>query len=176
MEDVQILTPMQKGDLGARNLNVTMQGLLNPRGDEVERFGITYRTGDKVMQTENDYDKDVYNGDIGRIKAIDTEASELLVEFDGRRVVYDFRELDELVLSYAITIHKSQGSEYPCVVIPMHTQHFVLLQRSLIYTAITRAKKLVIILGTKKALNLAITRAESRDRITTLAQRLQEYA
>ncbi|MDF7799211.1 ATP-dependent RecD-like DNA helicase [Pontiellaceae bacterium B1224] len=176
LEDIQILTPMQKGDLGARNLNVTMQRLLNPRGDEVERFGITYRTGDKVMQTENDYDKDVYNGDIGRIKSIDTEAAELMVDFDGRRVIYDFRELDELVLSYAITIHKSQGSEYPCVVIPMHTQHFVLLQRSLIYTAITRAKKLVIILGTKKALNLAITRAESRERITTLEERLKEYA
>jgi exodeoxyribonuclease V alpha subunit len=176
MEEIQILTPMQKGELGARNLNVTLQQLLNPRGDEVERFGITYRTGDKVMQTENDYDKDVYNGDIGRILSIDSEASELVVDFDGRRVVYDFRELDELVLSYAITIHKSQGSEYPCVLIPLHTQHYVLLQRSLIYTAITRAKKLVIVLGTKKALNLAVTRAESRDRTTTLAERLKEYA
>jgi exodeoxyribonuclease V alpha subunit len=176
MEDVQILTPMQKGELGARNLNVTLQQLLNPQGDEVERFGMVYRTGDKVMQTENDYDKDVFNGDIGRIKSIDHDASELQVDFDGRRVVYDFRELDELVLSYAITIHKSQGSEYPCVVIPMHTQHYVLLQRSLLYTAVTRAKKLVIILGTKKALNLAVTRAESRDRITTLAERLRDYA
>ncbi len=176
MEDIQILTPMQKGDLGAKNLNITLQQLLNPRGDEVERFGITYRTGDKVMQTENDYDKDVYNGDIGRIHSIDNETSELAVDFDGRRVIYDFRELDELVLSYAITIHKSQGSEYPCVVIPMHTQHYVLLQRSLIYTALTRAKQLVIVLGTKKALNLAVTRAESRDRTTTLSERLREYA
>jgi exodeoxyribonuclease V alpha subunit len=175
MDDIQILTPMQKGELGARNLNVGMQRLLNPTGDEVERFGIIYRTGDKVMQTENDYDKDVYNGDIGRILSIDNEASEMTVDFDGRKVVYDFRELDELVLSYAITIHKSQGSEYPCVLIPMHTQHFVLLQRSLIYTAITRARKLVIILGTKKALNLAITRAESRERTTTLSERLNEY-
>ncbi len=176
MEDIQILTPMQKGDLGAKNLNITLQQLLNPRGDEVERFGVTYRTGDKVMQTENDYDKDVYNGDIGRIISIDNETSELCVDFDGRRVIYDFRELDELVLSYAITIHKSQGSEYPCVVIPMHTQHYVLLQRSLIYTAITRAKKLVIVLGTKKALNLAVTRADSRERTTTLSERLKEYA
>ena len=176
LKDIQILTPMQKGELGARNLNVTMQGLLNPRGDEVERFGITYRTGDKVMQTENDYDKEVFNGDIGRILSIDQEAAELLVDFDGRKVLYDFRELDELVLSYAITIHKSQGSEYPCVVIPMHTQHFVLLQRSLIYTAITRAKKLVIIIGTKRALNLAISQADSRFRTTTLAERLKEYA
>ncbi len=174
LNDIQILTPMQKGELGARNLNVTLQQLLNPRGDEVERFGIVYRTGDKVMQTENDYDKEVYNGDIGRILSIDSDASELKVEFDGRTVMYDFRELDELVLSYAITIHKSQGSEYPCVLIPLHTQHYVLLQRSLIYTAITRAKKLVILLGTKKALNLAVTRAESRDRTTTLAERLKK--
>ncbi|WP_372795480.1 ATP-dependent RecD-like DNA helicase [Pontiella sp.] len=176
MEEIQILTPMQKGELGARNLNVTMQSLLNPRGDEVERFGVVYRVGDKVMQTENDYDKDVYNGDIGRIVSIDHDTSELVIDFEERKVVYDFRELDELVLSYAITIHKSQGSEYPCVVIPVHTQHFVLLQRSLIYTALTRAKKLVIFLGTKKALGLAIIRAESRDRTTTLAERLREYA
>ncbi|RKX45559.1 MAG: ATP-dependent RecD-like DNA helicase [Verrucomicrobia bacterium] len=175
LEEIQILTPMQKGELGARNLNQTLQQLLNPRGDEVERFGYVYRTGDKVMQTENDYDKDIYNGDIGRIAKIDSEQSELIVDFDGRKVVYDFRELDELVLSYAITIHKSQGSEYPCVIIPLHTQHYVLLQRSLIYTAITRAKKLVIVLGTKKALNLAVTRAESRERTTTLSERLKEY-
>jgi len=175
LEEIQILTPMQKGELGARNLNITLQQLLNPHGDEVERFGIVYRTGDKVMQTENDYDKDVYNGDIGRIAKIDSELSELIVDFDGRKVAYDFRELDELVLSYAITIHKSQGSEYPCVIIPLHTQHYVLLQRSLIYTAITRAKKLVIVLGTKKALNLAVTRAESRERTTTLSERLKEY-
>jgi exodeoxyribonuclease V alpha subunit len=176
MDDIQVLTPMQKGELGARNLNQTLQQLLNPHNDEVERFGNIYRKGDKVMQTENDYDKDVYNGDIGRIAEIDAEASELQVDFDGRRVVYDFRELDELVLSYAITIHKSQGSEYPCVLIPLHTQHYVLLQRSLIYTAVTRAKKLVILLGTKKALNLAVTRAESQERTTTLAERLKEFA
>ncbi len=175
LEEIQILTPMQKGELGARNLNQTLQQLLNPRGDEVERFGYVFRTGDKVMQTENDYDKEVFNGDMGRIAKIDSEANELVVDFEGRKVVYDFRELDELVLSYAITIHKSQGSEYPCVVIPLHTQHYVLLQRSLIYTAITRARKLVIVLGTKKALNLAVTRAESRERTTTLSERIKEY-
>ncbi len=174
--DIQILTPMQKGELGARNLNQTLQQLLNPNGSEVERFGVVYREGDKVMQTENDYDKDVYNGDIGRIARVDTEACELAVDYDGRIVIYDFRELDELVLSYAITIHKSQGSEYPCIVIPLHTQHFVLLQRSLIYTAITRARQLVIVVGTKKALNLAVTRSESRERVTTLAERLREYS
>lgn len=175
MDEIQILTPMQKGELGARNLNQQMQQLLNPNGDSVERFGITYRVGDRVMQTENDYDKEVYNGDMGRIHKIDTEQSELAIDFEGRKVIYDFRELDELVLSYAITIHKSQGSEYPCVIIPLHTQHYVLLQRSLIYTALTRAKKLVILVGTKKALNLAVTRAESRERITTLSERLKEY-
>ncbi len=175
LEEIQILTPMQKGELGARNLNQTLQQLLNPQGDEVERFGYVYRTGDKVMQTENDYDKEVYNGDIGRIAKIDSELSEMTVDFDARKVVYDFRELDELVLSYAITIHKSQGSEYPCVIIPLHTQHYVLLQRSLIYTAITRAKKLVIVLGTKKALSLAVSRSESRERVTTLSERLKEY-
>ncbi len=172
MEDIQVLTPMQKGELGARNLNITLQQLLNPNGDHVERFGMVYRTGDKVMQTENDYDKDVYNGDIGRIVQVDLEASEVAVDFDGRKVVYDYRELDGLTLSYAITIHKSQGSEYPAVLIPMHTQHYVMLQRSLIYTAITRAKKLAIILGTKKALQLAARRAESYDRTTTLSERL----
>jgi exodeoxyribonuclease V alpha subunit len=176
MDDIQILTPMQKGELGAKNLNQTLQKLLNPVGDEVERFGDVYRIGDKVMQTENDYDKDVYNGDIGRIVKIDSELSEMTIDFDGRKVVYDFRELDELVLSYAITIHKSQGSEYPCVVIPLHTQHYVMLQRSLIYTALTRAKKLVIVLGTKKALNLAVTRADSRERTTTLTERLHDVS
>ena len=175
LEQIQILTPMQKGELGARNLNQVMQRLLNPKGEEVERFGGVFRVGDKVMQTENDYDKDVYNGDIGRIARIDSEQSELVVDFDGRSVAYDFRELDELVLSYAITIHKSQGSEYPCVVIPLHTQHYVMLQRSLAYTALTRARKLAILLGTKKALSLAVGRAESRERTTTLAERLCEY-
>ncbi len=176
MDDIQVLTPMQKGELGARNLNQTLQELLNPEGNSVERFGITYREGDKVMQTENDYDKDVYNGDIGRIASVDPESSELVVDYEGRRVLYDFRELDELTLSYAITIHKSQGSEYPCILIPLHTQHYVLLQRSLFYTAITRARKLVVVIGTKKAINLAVTRSESRERITTLAERLKEYA
>ncbi|MBN2163753.1 MAG: ATP-dependent RecD-like DNA helicase [Pontiellaceae bacterium] len=175
-EDIQVLTPMQKGELGARNLNQTLQQLMNPSGEQVERFGMVYRVGDKVMQTENDYDKEVYNGDIGRIVQIDSESSELAVDYEGRRVVYDFRELDELTLSYAITIHKSQGSEYPCVVIPLHTQHFVLLQRSLIYTAVTRAKKLVVVIGTKKALQMAVGRSDSRERITTLSDRLNEYS
>lgn len=173
IEDVQILTPMQKGELGARNLNQVMQALLNPRGNQIERFGIVFREGDRVMQTENDYDKEVFNGDLGRIAAIDEVQGEVVVKIDDRRIKYEFRELDALVHAYAITIHKSQGSEYPCVIIPMHTQHFVLLQRSLLYTAVTRAKKFAVIVGTKKAMGLAVSRADSRERVTTLKERLQ---
>ncbi|MFC1467865.1 ATP-dependent RecD-like DNA helicase [Verrucomicrobiota bacterium] len=174
VRDVQVLCPMIKGELGVRNLNVELQKLLNPRGTEVERFGVTYRVGDKVMQTENDYDKDVYNGDIGVIDRIDLDEREARVRFDENRIVkYDFKELDSLQLSYATTIHKSQGSEYPCVVIPVHTQHFVMLQRNLIYTGLTRAKKLAILIGTNKALALAIRRADSRERVTTLIDRLR---
>jgi exodeoxyribonuclease V alpha subunit len=164
---------MQKGELGAKNLNQIMQALLNPCGNQIERFGVTYREGDRVMQTENDYDKEVFNGDLGRIAAIDEVQGDVVVKFDDRRVKYEFRELDELVHAYAITIHKSQGSEYPCVIIPMHTQHFVLLQRSLLYTAVTRAKKFAVLVGTKQAMGLAVSRSESRERITTLAERLQ---
>lgn len=171
--DVQILTPMQKGALGARNLNQVMQQLLNPRGNQLERFGVIYREGDRVMQTENDYDKDVFNGDLGRIAAVDEMEGDVTVLFDDRRVKYEFREIDSLVHAYAITIHKSQGSEYPCVIIPMHTQHFVLLQRSLLYTAVTRAKQFAVIVGTRKAMGLAVSRADSRERVTTLPERLQ---
>lgn len=173
VQDVQILTPMQKGELGARNLNQVMQALLNPNGREVDRFGTVFREGDRVMQTENDYDKEVFNGDLGRIAAIDEEQREVVVKFDERRVKYEFRELDELVHAYAVTIHKSQGSEYPCVIIPVHTQHYVMLQRSLLYTAVTRARKFAVLVGTKQAMGLAVTRAESRERVTTLKERLQ---
>ncbi len=174
VRDVQVLCPMIKGELGVRNLNNEMQKLLNPRGKQVERFGTIYREGDKVMQTENDYDKEVYNGDIGIIEKIDEEDREIAVLFDGNRIVtYDFKEIDSLQLSYATTIHKSQGSEYPCVVMPVHMQHFVMLQRNLIYTGLTRAKKLAILVGTKKALSLAIHRADSRERITTLIDHIR---
>lgn len=173
VDDVQILTPMQKGELGARNLNQVMQTLLNPHGKEVERFGTVFREGDRVMQTENDYDKEVFNGDLGRIVAIDEEQREVVVKIDDRRVKYEFRELDELVHAYAVTIHKSQGSEYPCVIIPVHTQHFVMLQRSLLYTAVTRARKFAVLVGTRKAMGLAVSRADSRERVTTLKERLQ---
>jgi exodeoxyribonuclease V alpha subunit len=173
VQDIQILTPMQKGELGAKNLNQVMQTLLNPSGPQVERFGVVFRQGDRVMQTENNYDKEVFNGDLGRICTVDELQNEVTVEIDGRRVRYEFRELDELVHAYAITIHKSQGSEYPCVLIPLHTQHYVLLQRSLLYTAVTRAKKFAVLVGTKQAMGLAVSRAESRERVTTLVERLQ---
>ena len=170
--EIQVLTPMRKGELGTNALNERLRALLNPRGEETERFGCVFRVGDKVMQTENDYEKDVFNGDVGRICGVDAETTELIVDFDGRRVAYDFRELDELTPAYAITIHKSQGSEYPCVVIPVHGQHFMLLQRSLVYTALTRARRLAIFVGSKRALGMAVSRTESRERITTLAERL----
>ena len=174
MEDIQILTPMQKGALGAQNLNATMQQALNPSGDQIERFGTIFRLGDRVMQTENDYDKEIYNGDLGYIEHIDLETSEVRICFDDRSILFDVRELDSLLHAYAITIHKSQGSEYPAVIIPLHTQHYIMLQRTLIYTAITRATKLAILVGTKKALQLAVSQTLSRNRTTLLAEHLQE--
>ncbi len=172
--DIQVLSPMQRGVLGARNLNVVLQEALNPQGLAVERFGAAYRVGDKVMQTENDYDKDVYNGDIGEVAAIDFDERYLRVSFGGRKVSYGFEELDELAPAYAITIHKSQGSEYPCVVIPVHTQHYVMLQRNLIYTAITRGRRLVVLVGMAKAIGLAVNRKDARRRVTALARRLRD--
>jgi len=173
VRDIQVLAPMVRGELGVRNLNLLLQQSLNPDGPAVERFGFKYRAGDKVMQTENDYDKEVFNGDIGTICRIDFEEQELAVDFDGRKVIYGFKELDELVLSYAVTVHKSQGSEYPCVVVPVHTQHYVMLQRNLLYTAVTRARKLVVLVGTRKALALAVRQSDSRMRITTLVERMK---
>jgi exodeoxyribonuclease V alpha subunit len=172
VNDIQVLTPMQRGELGARNLNLTLQSTLNPSDAGITRYGYRFSIGDKVMQIINDYDKDVFNGDIGTVHDIRYEDRELVVRFDGRKIVYDFEELDELLLSYATTIHKAQGSEYPCVVIPIHTQHYTLLQRNLLYTAVTRGQKLVIIVGTLKALNIAVKKTEAHQRITTLTERL----
>src|SRR5919198_5613577 len=134
-------------------MNGQLQAALNPSGEpRVERFGWIYGAGDKVMQIENDYDKEVYNGDIGLVSAIDPDAQELIIDFDSRQVVYGFDELDHLVLSYATTIHKSQGSEYPVVLVPLVMQHYLMLKRNLIYTAVTRGKQLVVLIGQKKAL------------------------
>jgi exodeoxyribonuclease V alpha subunit len=157
IRDIQMLCPMNRGGLGARSLNIDLQQALNPPGElRVERFGSTYGIGDKVMQIENDYDKEIYNGDLGVVRSIDPEASEMVIEFDGRDVTYGFGELDEIVLAYATTIHKSQGSEYPAVVIPLTTQHYPMLQRNLLYTAVTRGKRLVVIVGQKKAMAIAV--------------------
>ncbi len=171
--DIQVLTPMQRGILGAANLNAELQDLLNPHGVGVTRGGRLLRAGDRVMQTRNNYDLEVWNGDIGHVESIDFDDDTATVDFDGRRVNYDFLELDELTLAYACSIHKSQGSEYPCVVIPLHTQHFTLLQRNLLYTALTRGRRLVIIVGSTKALEIAVDTETSKHRSTGLAERLR---
>jgi exodeoxyribonuclease V alpha subunit len=176
LRDIQVLTPMNRSELGARNLNAKLQEVLNPPSGaaEVQRFGWTFRVGDKVLQTVNDYQKEVFNGDIGRISRIEEVDQELTVDYDGRAVVYDFGELDEVALAFALTIHKSQGSEYSAVVIPLHTQHFLMLQRNLLYTGITRGKKLVVLVGHRKALTLAVQRQETARRYSALSRRLQQ--
>ena len=171
VRDVQVLCPMNRGGLGARSLNIELQQALNPAGDvKIERFGWTYGPGDKVMQIANDYDRDVFNGDLGVIDKIDVEEGELTVLFDGREVVYGFGELDELVLAYATTIHKSQGSEYPVVVIPLVTQHYTMLARNLLYTGVTRGRKLVVLVGQKKALAIAVRNQGGRRRWSKLRE------
>ena len=172
-DDIQILTPMQRGLLGAASLNAELQALVNPDGEAVPRGGRLLRIGDRVMQVKNNYDLEVWNGDIGRIAAINPLEQHLGVDFEDRRVTYEFSNLDELVLAYACSIHKSQGSEYPAVVIPLHTQHFVLLKRNLLYTAITRGKRLVVVVGSRRALELAVRSESSSRRSTHLARRLR---
>ena len=171
VRDVQVLCPMNRGSLGARTLNVELQQALNPPGERrVERFGWTFCPGDKVMQVTNDYDRDVFNGDLGVVTTLDMEESELAVSFDGREVVYGFGELDELVLAYATTIHKAQGSEYPAVVIPLTTQHYAMLARNLLYTGVTRGKRLVVLVGQRKALAIAIRNGNGRRRWSKLRE------
>jgi exodeoxyribonuclease V alpha subunit len=171
IRDIQVLCPMNRGGIGARSLNTELQEALNPAGQrKVERFGWTFAPGDKVMQIENDYDKEVYNGDIGYIDDIDTDAGELTASFDGRAITYGFGELDTLVLAYAATIHKSQGSEYPAVVIPMLTQHYAMLQRNLLYTGVTRGKQLVVLVGQRKAVAIAVRNVSGRRRWSKLRE------
>jgi exodeoxyribonuclease V alpha subunit len=172
--DIQVLVPMHRGELGAANVNQVLQESLSAGGDELRTGNRLFRVGDRVMQLRNDYDKDVFNGDVGQVLRIarDDGDEELVVRFDEREVPYARDELDELTLAYAATVHKSQGSEYPAVVIPVHTQHFVMLQRSLLYTAVTRGKKLVVLVGTRKALGIAVRNAEVAQRCTRLGQRL----
>ncbi len=174
--EVQVLTPMHRGELGTAAVNRALQEKLNPAGGsapELTRGDRLYRRGDKVMQLKNDYDRNVYNGDIGVIDMIDTEAASLRVDFDGRSATYERAELDQLVHAYAVSIHKSQGSEYPAVVIPIATQHFMMLQRSLLYTAVTRGKKLVVLVGSRRAVQLAVNNADAKKRYTWLAERVR---
>ncbi len=176
LRDIQVLTPMHRGIVGASNLNIELQKHLNNSTDELVRGARVFRNGDKVMQIRNNYDREVFNGDIGRISAINREQQEVMVDFDGKVVAYDFADLDELILAYAISVHKSQGSEYPVVIMPVLTQHYLLLQRNLIYTAVTRGKKLVILIGTKKALSIAIRNNKPTERYTNLRKRLSNIA
>ena len=171
IRDIQVLCPMNRGGVGARSLNIELQAALNPASDrKVERFGWTFAPGDKVMQIENDYDKEVYNGDIGYINDVDPDAGEIVVCFDGRSVTYGFGELDTLVPAYAATIHKSQGSEYFAVIIPVLTQHYAMLQRNLLYTGVTRGKRLVVLVGQKKAVAIAVRNVTGRRRWSKLAE------
>jgi exodeoxyribonuclease V alpha subunit len=170
VSDIQILSPMHKGTIGTENLNRELREVLNPQGRTIR--GDRFRVGDRVMQVRNNYDKEVFNGDVGRVVSYDSESEEAMVEFDGRGVPYHISELDELVLAYAVTIHKSQGSEYPAVIVPLSTQHFVLLRRNLLYTAMTRGKRLVVLLGSPKALRIAVQNTIVEPRYTALAAKI----
>ena len=172
VNDIQVLTPMHRGVAGTSNLNAELQKHLNTSQDELVRGGRVLKVGDKVMQIRNNYDKDVFNGDIGRIAGIDREEQEVVVDYDGRPVSYEYADLDEIVIAYAVSVHKSQGSEYPAVVMPVLTQHYMLLQRNLLYTGITRGKKLVILVGTKNAVAIAVKNNKPQRRYTLLRERL----
>lgn len=173
IEEIQVLTPMNRSGLGARSLNIELQKALNPQvGLGIERYGSRFAPGDKVMQTENNYEKEVFNGDIGMIRNVDGVEQVVNIDFDGKSIDYDFDELDELSLAYACTIHKSQGSEYPAVIMVLHTQHYQMLKRNLVYTGMTRGKRLVVMVGSKKALWIALKQSEAGKRYSRLKERL----
>jgi len=172
VNDIQVLTPMHKGAVGTINLNSLLQRVLSRQPLSVKTAAIPFKPGDKVMHLKNNYQKEVYNGDIGIVDRIDNQKAELAVNYYGKTVSYDFDELDEMTTAYAISIHKSQGSEYPAVIVPLMTQHYVMLQRNLLYTAMTRGKKLVILIGTRKALNIALKNDKPHRRLSSLAARL----
>jgi len=182
VDDVQVLAPMHRGEVGAQNLNATLQARLNPPRAGAAEITIgrrNFRVGDKVIQQKNDYDRDVYNGDVGRVTAItnydhDEDGREVIVEIDGRPIPYEIGELDQLGHAFALSVHKSQGSEYPAVVVPIVTQHYLLLKRNLLYTAMTRGKKLVVLVGSKKALGIAVRSDDTKQRWTWLAERIRE--
>jgi exodeoxyribonuclease V alpha subunit len=171
--DVQVLTPMHKGEVGTQNLNAALQERINPSGRELRRGKNVFRAGDRVLQLRNDYDKDVFNGDLGFVAEVDENAGALLVDFEGRMVTYESLDLDELAPAYAISVHKSQGSEYPAVVVPLVTQHYLLLRRNLIYTALTRARRLAVMIGSSKAMRIGLAKGEEKSRHTHLSYRLK---
>ncbi|QJB57630.1 ATP-dependent RecD-like DNA helicase [Pseudodesulfovibrio sp. zrk46] len=176
LRDIQVLTPMHKGEVGTQALNVALQGRLNPPSPdkpELKRKFATYREGDRVIQLKNNYDKEVFNGDLGWILEVDPDSQELFIEFDGQRVIMESSELDELNLAYAVSVHKSQGSEYPAVVMPIVTQHFLLLQRNLLYTGLTRARELAVLIGSERAFQIGLHNATAGQRSTHLAHRLR---
>lgn len=172
LEEIQVLTPMHKGDVGTLSLNVALQHALNDAGDALESLGRTFRKGDKVMHLKNNYEKEVFNGDIGIVSEVDRKEKTLAVDYEGRKVAYETEELSELTLAYAISVHKSQGSEYPAVVVPITTQHYALLQRNLLYTAMTRGKELVILIGTRRAVEIALANDRPKLRLSHLDARL----
>jgi len=174
IHDIQVLCPMNRTESGASNLNMVLQSALNTSTTSLRRGGTEYRLGDKVMQIKNNYDKNIFNGDIGIIRRVDLELRTLSVDFDGRLVEYETTDLDELVLSYAVTIHKSQGSEYPVVIIPFTMEFYVMLQKNLLYTGVTRAKKLLILVGSKKAVEFAVKNSDAVRRNTGLAKKLAD--
>jgi exodeoxyribonuclease V alpha subunit len=171
--DVQVLAPMHRGPAGTLSLNGALQAALNPTGVSVERRGQTFRAGDRVMQTRNDYERDVFNGDLGHVTRVDRESARVGVAFDGREVEYDDADLDLVTLAYATSIHKSQGSEYPAIVVPLLTTHFVMLSRNLVYTAVTRARRLCVLVADPRALRLALGETRREERLTRLSERLR---
>jgi exodeoxyribonuclease V alpha subunit len=173
-EDIQVLSPMKRGIIGTHNLNDTLQKTLNPSQEPLEKYGRRFHVSDKVMQMVNNYDKDVFNGDVGRIVTINRDDELLTVKFDKELVEYDFSEMDQLALAYAVSVHKFQGSECPCIVIPVHTTHYTLLFRNLIYTGVTRGKKLVVLVGTKKALSIALRNNQASKRHTGLRHVIED--
>ena len=174
VDDIQVLSPMYRGLLGVDNLNIELQKLLNPQNTSILRQGRLFRLYDKIMQTRNDYEKEVYNGDIGRIEQIDLDEQRLLIRFDDRLIDYSLDDLDEVVLAYAITIHKSQGSEYSAVIVPLLNQHYIMLQRNLLYTAVTRARRLVVLVGSKQAIAIAVRNNKVQKRYSGLCERLAQ--
>ena len=174
IRDIQVLTPMNRGPAGTIALNEALQRALNPSGPALERGARSYRVGDKVMQLRNDYDKNVYNGDVGLVASIDPEEGTMSVTFDDRQLSFAGADLDDITLAYACTVHKSQGSEYPAVVLPLLTSHFVMLSRNLLYTAVTRGRRLVVLVCDPRALDIALSERRREDRRTLLAARLSQ--